>query len=483
MSQVLTGLFHTLLKSDSLSEDIQKKILSYAKSNSIPQLMVELLSHNSLSAVVDDELKNIDSAVVKVAWLTRPNRKLTEMLDSIKNESRVSLLKILATREDLSKETYEMILNKSNSTTLMLSIIGNSAIDADLREIAISKYLKDECDHTAVLTCEKCRVRFSKLFIAAPEFVESTIANSNNIMLLFAASDVTFIGFNNQEKLSNHILNHFQKTDKYDVTTWDGPGSYLYHLVSNLTSNGAVSAKAAAELNSIIEKILKNRESDSNYRYERFVDSAKALQQAVKRKPDDLAEKLKALSSEEDIDAFIASIEHLIANANTLSSAYRRLQSFAVGIINHQNSTPEHMEKVIDWLQWDGALTLLKQLNDNRKLAILLTKGRFYCELDFALGKTREPSNVLTIMIELLGKEACHQHTSILSSKYLTSDHVLSLPIAALAKGAISKETILILEEVFQNLIPNEIHWGTFEQISGEFNGSIAELIELTKIL
>lgn len=483
MSATIAGLFQTLLKSETLAVELQEKIYSFAVTNNDHQLLIDLLAHNSLSTDIDSRIKTIDTASVKVAWLARPNRSLTDVLDVLKNEKRVTLLKVLASRDDLSQDTYSVILGNSFSPTLLLTIAGNSAIDNKLRESAVFRYLDIDCDHKEPLTCEKCSARFAKLFVTAPEFIDSVIQKSSNLSVLLAASDSTFIGFKNQELLAEAITDLFESNGQFIASPWDGCGALLYRFSNDIANNGAVSSNCANRLTLIIDKILKNKNDQNSYRYQSFEECKKVLIAGVKIKPDNLSEKASSLFSENDVDEFIEEVNRQKGTSAQLSQAYRRLQSFAIAVSNNPHSTVAQMEKVIEWLQWDGCQALLKLLADPRKIALLLVKGRFYTELDNSLKRVKSPEEVLTHMIEFLGNEYGYYHDAILSSTYLTKNHLLSLPIAALAKGTLSKENTSTLEAILLEIISNDLHWNTFEHISGEFKGSITEVIALAKLL
>jgi hypothetical protein len=164
MPGYIAKLYSQMLADENLSPVLQRRAFEVLKLAGDNKSLAILAAHPALADDLDEKLGKMKPAVIREAYVQRPNRTRDELEACFKGETRVGVLEVFAKRGDLTKAQYLHMLKVAPSIRVAEPIIANTTVPEDVRREAARVWV-------SVADTDRNDVRYglSTLFDAHPQ--------------------------------------------------------------------------------------------------------------------------------------------------------------------------------------------------------------------------------------------------------------------------------------------------------------------------
>jgi hypothetical protein len=244
--------------------------------------------------------------------------------------------------------------------------------------------------------------------------------------------------------------------------------------------------------NAIQEKFLETFDlfanySDSSYAKDELKECKKLLKVWKKTASAKFLEELESATNAKEIEDIVDRVNKMLqSNSERLSDAGR--VKIASTLLANPLTPYNSIKFVASWLSWQDNLQDLFRLvgmeDIDRQLAFML--GIDYYDVDDFLGIAKDPKALLSRLITAFAKNEnlsnyCEVE-NLLQSKYMTYDLARNVPLNEIIRADIETLNAGVISEI-RETIADDKHWSNFKTLASEFNGSFAQLLELSKTL
>lgn len=462
------ALDHTLAvigAATKLSEEMQERIVDYALARRKTEILTTLAAREDLREDLSERLLEHGDAKVtaeRAKVMIRLGR-IDDVTRLLKKEKRVTVTKGIAEAEGLPAEIYRAVLATKRQTAL-LAIARNQSIEDAIREEAVVQILAEGFYNyprnlqPAMLSLPGVAARVletnrdPQVWKFLLDSCPCTSADRNRIAELL--TEWCKQGLNATAKEHTHLLG------SYDNELW------TYMAVAGALASRPIDTERAELLASALEALADNvvKGGTASHLPARLKSVAGDLRNA--KSGEDLTTRLKRATSSKDVHQALDAFK---STTLTLAEMRALLESPWFG--------PEHWRSIQH--HWHQAQSLIGILGEARPAAIAYLRVRvgWFGGLDDLLAKCTNPGEKLLDLIALERNWRIGLAPEILSSRYLTTEHVKAMSLSMLA-GGVSEETAELVSELVSEATADRDAWDALVGIGSEFDGTIAELLE-----
>lgn len=487
MSNNLAGVLNLLLAQPHLELELQRRILAHGTDIRDHHLLARLAGHPSLHDDVDALLGAVNSAVVRIAWVSRKGRTVEQIADMVRSEKRVTVLMALVEAEGLPDELFRTIVDRTDSAKLLHAVM-RSSCDIRIRKDAGHKLIElapvahfdnDTLDHdrfnsvTAVIN-------------SLPELTEE-LMDSNDLYVLFAMANRVTLPPEVQTRLVTMYRDRYSSRleEVQQYRNYNNPGQLLVDLVASLSENGPIGEDVAMILDSMLEKYRER--SSQSWMHSRIDSARQSLGRCTPEGVEEFRLRFAAIDTPEAMTSFITELESS-RNAGSLSIPDGLMRKCAIEVISSPYASLEDVSTVCDWFSWgDDIASAVKAAGetDVERIATVIN-SLHYVNVDEALDSVAEPDKVMRQLIEQTistTRGTRHGLFSLTSSKHFKSDHVRLLPLRLLVQNPIDEAHAQAVHEALNEVFTDETAWNSFRTLSEEFEGPLQDLIQVCRSL
>lgn len=501
-------IFNLLLSDPTAGLDAQKRILEYGIENNYHELLAKLAVHPNLEKSIDDKLAELDAVVVRAAWIGREGRKPDEILMVLGKEKRVNVLLTILSNESIPESIFEKVLSSTKSKKLAQSILDKSNFSEELRLLAARRLFEIETskvniseqgsvngfDYSLSRFCENLLTKSPKVedFIRKSEILEALVSISSSAEVTLEEFEKSLALFKsrleNLDKLANGEKKEMVSGRYYHNTIGNAKAmlvraysSYVEGIVDNSSFNSAIEEKFQESYN------LFANFSDSTYAKDELKECKKLFKVWKKTPSAKFLDEIEAATTSGEIEDIVSRVSKLLQNnSERLSNAGR--VKIANNIFSNPLTSLGSIKIAASWLSWhDGLQDSFRKVgleDTDRALAFML--GSDYYDVDNFLDLVNDPKTLLSRLITAFAKKAnlsnyCEVE-NLLQSKHMTYDLARNVPLNEIIRADIETLNAGVISEI-RETIADDKHWSNFKTLASEFNGSFAQLLELSKTL
>lgn len=459
----IARFYRNLLDTPEVPAVLQSRMLEWGTQHRDNALLKTLAAHPDLSPEVDDRLADISAARVRAAWLQRPDRDPEVVAAAIRDEKRISVLTGLAQQTDLSPQQYQLLSEREHGAVLY-ALVTNQAVPFPIREDCLGRW----CSKDNQVSYRASYMLLS-LLRAEPELQDAYAAHVRHYdtAIQFAASPNLSVA-TQARLLRDGILTPCLKVSAYRPH----PDQAL-QLAIQLAANPALDPNLVPEL---LDWLRKDRPDTAPASLAQVSSAIKNLETNRARHGAKGAVSLSGIRSETDPERL-----HKLA----LKAREDRDQGLALALARNLAVTGEPLSVVARLLTPGAVRSLVALRSGHPEDAARILVAHPYLLTDDVLQASGQPAEVL---------QACARGISTLNpsvglvdqiatSRYLNRSVVLAIPphVASLAAGP--ELRVQMAEAICSALGDDEPAWRIFESLAGDFEGSLAELLESCQLV
>jgi hypothetical protein len=479
----LTDVFLALLDSSSPPALFQQRIYEYASRNKLTALLVKLASHPNIDPTVDDLLKSVRTAQVVAARLSNPARSSEEIVSTLENESRVSVLSAIADHPALTADAQRTIATKVSNRNVLLGLVKNPNVEDEIRLLAAKNFVS--ISRSPSDACMNIK-RVSQMFEIEDTlngFLERSYMESNDLELLYAAAQRYPIDDEAQLRLVSGFLSRYMvglsivepSTSYY---AYNDAQSQLLDIAELLAERGLIGAAAHLELLNGLDRTL-SCFGKGTYSRKRF----EAVRKEVKRAKTDRFKKYRdhfdSVTTEEEMSDFVERILKAYRSSDELSSTFMLTVSNQLAM--SPVATADHLVALLDNIHVMEGPALVKVANTPAKQAVVFMESLFHISnCDSIMDNVSDPDALLREIIMLINKTSSFSAVStVASSRHFKPEHwkLFSIDTLLSCEDMAGRADKLI--ELFEDAVSQYHIFEALETLSGEFEGSIEDLLNV----
>ncbi len=487
MSTNLAGVLNLLLAQPQLGIELQRRIYNHGSETRDHHLLARLAGHPELQAEVDASLGAVNSAIVRIAWVSRKGRTVEQIAEMVRSEKRVTVLLALVEAEGLPDELFRSIVERTDSAKLLHAVI-RSSCDLRIRKDAGHKLIKlAPVAHFDNDTLDNERFNAVVSVINALPELSDELMNSDDLYVLFAMATRIALPHEVQIRLVTKYRDRYaarlEQVQQY--RNYNNPGQLLVDLVTSLSENGPIGDEVAAIIDDLLEKYRQH--SNQNWMHSRIDSARQTLGRCSPEGLEEFQSGFTALDSTEAMTAFVTDLA-LSRNSGTLTIPDGLLRKCAIEVIKSPHASLEIVSTVCDWFGWgDDTETALKAAGrtDVERIATVIN-SLHYVDVDDALDGVDNPDQVMRLLIEQAISSARgirHGLYSLTSSKHFTADHIRLLPLGLLVDNPIDDKHGRAVLEALSEVFTDDTAWNSFRTLAEEFEGPLQDLIQVCRSL
>lgn len=481
-----------MLNADHVSPEIQERLFAMYKRRGDHNGMARLCQLTDLDPAIDAKLAKENAAGVRAEWLKRPGRSIDELTAVLRKEKRVKVLIALCSLE-LPEACYAIIASANDSTTVSLAVMQSERATTEAKKIVAANLARNM---SSLRRGDHGLVRDTML--AHPELAAAFSREAKCFDALMTAVLSEDLDSDTAALLVGRIGAFLDKAGKQAATNmrYDNVLHKAQNLISHLRSCSWVCDDVAATLNVHLEAFVaaitkaKAKESDQWRRnsYDRIItDIQDAIATFGGEMPGGQAvSKMVQRASQvspEDVDDLIETARNLPAVAHrAVYMALMRNPGLSI-----QTRAKIQMPGVQLWEILRGKKVI--ETLDRETLAALMLAQGWTLSLQMLDDAGVDVRPVIELMLQNL--TGVDQHTQVrllnqlVMSRWLDATLLSFIPVQllrnALECGGVDPTVRAGLAERMQELLaplPPEA-WDAFERMSGNFPGTIDELVRL----
>lgn len=482
MTSNLAGVFNLLLQQPTLAVEMQRRIAGHGIANRDYQLLARLAEHTDLHPEVDHLLRDVNSAVVKTAWVSRNGRKPEEIADLVLTEKRVKVLATLAQTVGMPETLYHRIVERSANRTVLNAVQGNDKLSLEVRKAAGRKLVEIapavSYDDNG-LDPERYNV-IRDAIRNTPQIVEDLL-HSNDLYVLVAAAECTQLPEDVQLRLvklyEKRYGDSLTKSERFSY--YSSPGQGLLDLASNLIEHGPVGDLAVATLDVMLTKLSMN--TSQNWMTTRIQSTRDSLGRSGSQGIDALQARLAAI---DDIDAMTTFVNETdqAYESGKLDYPDSLLRRTGVQIIGSSLATPQVITTVSGWFGWGDETSeavAAAGRHDPARIAAVIS-GLHYVDIDEVLDNVDCADEVMRLLVEESVKPSAERHHSmhsLLGSKHFKPEHIRLVPLGQLLQYQLQDDLRDVLLADLHAVFSDDEAWNSFMTLAEEFEGPVRDLI------
>lgn len=477
MREFTSKMYQGLLASSELDIRLQRRILAFAKQEKDFDLIAKLCLHPKLDPEIDLEIKEIEAAVVKVAWLARPGRTLAELVEFTKDEKRGSVLSEVVSRADMPTELYEQVATNSRGQEALVSVVCNQAISDDIRKKALMRLANLLPKNS---TSSKLDKYYQYFLTSYTELLQPVADQSFHLPLLKQVLNAGDVDHASQERIADLLAEVVKK----EITKLKAKSNYIWHgeykmswvnefsraFISQYDLSKTAKDKMLSILTNLETEFTRKDQQNRATAFAQQLASLKAYKAKAGKPRISLVKAVQTATT-------VKQMQELLETANKTNTDNIN-DAALLAIIVSSVSTPDQAVMALEYIGYDGRETAVKLLRTPEKVAAYAI-NRPWAASDDLFASSTDPS--LAFRLAVSNDEISSYTSRMLDSKYLTDDMLPGIPASTLltdtTPGKISEKLIPVL---LQELTTAE-QWKTFEQMAPEFTGSFAELLEVVR--
>lgn len=478
-------IYDTILDAKRLSVAVQQRILDFATLKKDVALLVKLASHPSLDTSIDEQLRTVTAAAVVAARVSRKERTETEILSILTREKRVSVLSAIASNPALSVEAQRVLAENASHKAVLVALIGNVDAQESIRRDAAARYIElSRTPSDGSMNSERVDT-LTVIDEHLEGFLAGAAKTSNDIEVLFAAARRGELGEAEQHRLVAGYVSRY-------AIGLASRGDYMYGstetqlefglLAEQLCERGHIGEDARKELVRTLDSIIARFDKGS-YIISHFTNIRTAVQNASKSRYLDLDTRIAAATTVEDLEGIVVDLRHSYLVSNDLPALL--LENLAGKIAASPLSTVEQVAAVFDCVRFPRAQGLLTSTDDPGKQAAIFVELNFNpVSFDGLIGSVNDPDALVRALIANINlHERTYLVRPLVQSSYFKAEHRKLFSLDALLNGGNPDELGDILVELLEPVLVQPEAAETLETLSGEFKGSVEELLHLSRAL
>ena len=479
MTIEISQVYKSLLAKPKQSLNFQKKIYYFGLKTKNADLLARLASHPDLHHEVDSLLKTTDYAAVKAAWASRDGRKLSELEDLVKGETRVKILQALAEKENLPEQVYIAIATQCKGQGALTALCLNQSIDNEIRVLA-AKNLAEKLDSKSESKTSKTENTISMILTSFSDLADTFVEYTSNKSAIIIAAGSGYLQPKNQRKVAEIINSSANNLEKESNPYGYHSYSWIPDTVKSMTSFGKIDDEASKIICQSLAILKKYHETRSNTYYSDEVKEAiKKVKDSTSKPFVDYVKAVNECKSREEISDLVLRLKVLISNSSR-SSLNIRTEAVALAVIASPFSDVTLVDDVSSWLTWYTYRQATKMTNDYHKLAILLYHFP-YLGYESVLSKSSDPHKCLEILISTFIEKSTQIPSELLASKFMNKEIVSKLPLSVLYNETLPGFLLEMIGDMLENGLTSDNAWVTFESLGSDFNGTIEDLVHISK--
>lgn len=513
MSIKFGNIIQIILKKEEISPLLQERIYDFAVKNKRTDLLSSLLELDNLTDNLDNKLKNINTASVRIAWLSRKNRKVNDIKEALISEKRVTILREILSNPNTSNKIYntffDIVTNNKEGTLnfkgvkfknqtqlqyekLLEEIINNTNLKKEIR-IKAGKIIVDNLLNPALInnySSERAN-RFSSIFRSVNDLVIE-YKDNKDINLLTAAAEFTALTHDEQVKvltplIEQSILELTQKEIKNTRYYHDGYFGDFTSLVKSLYENSEVKKETNDKIIEVLD--LAEKKYSSSY----YIDNIKNMKKLVNNRISiglSFKEQVRKIKSQEEMQSVISEFEELNKNS-IISFSGDNLNKLAEEMIISKFCSPKMSKIIYEWYfnyynenKNEDIIQKIDQ-SDLEKIAYSIIARSYYFEdFDKLISLTENSKAVFKKILELVFIEKEDYNKVILfNSKYMKEEYINILSLDDFEILANHSDTDLLtnqLESTLNTIASNQTAWENYISLADEFEGTFQQLEQLS---
>jgi hypothetical protein len=486
MSNNLAGIFNLLLAQPQIGVEMQRRILAQGIATRDYALLARLASHPSLDTTVDDGLRDVNSALVKTAWVNRKGRTPEQIIEMVRSEKRVTVLTALVQSDGLPADLYQSIVDRTENPKVLAAVQENSNIPENTRFAATRKQiavLEPASVHENEFNRE--RLSYIRQAISRMPAVAPTLFDTQDPYVLVALAHSIELPDEVQVRAVTIFRDRYAKilAEKKEYRYYNNPLSHILELVEDMIDNAAVCDEAAKILDEALEATRNNVQQ--GYMQQRVDVIRTALGQSKPRGTQQLHLRYSEIDSTEAMTAFVEDISRH-KGLGKLDFPERLLTPLAIQIVGSPHATPGIIREACDWLGWgsdSNALVKAAGLTDSAKIAAVIT-GLHYVDVDEVLDRVDHPLEVMELLLQnAIDPNGNQTLRGLMDCKHFSHEMLLSVPLRLITECNLDVSQIAVIDRELAALVTDENSWTTFITLAEEYEGSFLDLVKLAQSL
>jgi len=477
----LTDVFIALLDASNPPVDVQQRIYEYAARIKSTPLMVKLASHPNLDRSVDEQVKSVRTAQVVAARLSNPSRTSDEIVSALTTESRVSVLVALADNPALTAAAQCTIATKVTNKSVLLGFVKNTNVDEEIRFLAANNFVN--ISRTTSDGCMNMKRVYQLIEIedSLEGFLESTYIDSNDIELLYAAAMRYTLDEDAQHRLvvgfvARYTIGLSVVEPAKSYYAYNDAQSQLLELGELLCERGHIGSGAYEELLKAFDRTL-SCFGKGSYSRSRFEAVRKNIKQAKTDRFKKYREQFEAATTEEQMTTVIAQILTAYRTGDGLSNSF--IREIARKVAASPVATEAHLAALAENIHLLEGDALIKSANTPAKQAVVFMESLFHLkDCDSVLDIVPDPVSTLREIVKLINHTGSFYAVSMVAaSRHFNSEHWKLFSIDTLLSCDEIAGRGDKLVELFQDALADTHIFEALDTLSGEFEGSVEELL------
>jgi hypothetical protein len=437
-------LYTTLLNSQRLGSETQRRILDLATIHKKTALVARLAKRADLAPEIDQALRKVTAAPVRAAWLARPGRPACEIEAFAMTETRVSVCEVIAAAPGLTSRVYEEMLSR-DLIAVHAALAGNPDVSLDIRKraaLAVAGMEEHYYDHVEAV---------DKLIELEPAFVNAVVQAATTAVDYWADHPaLTGVGLTHlTARLTNYLRS--DETSRHS--------GYRYgSLLKKLTGHpGLTSELAVAILTELLEPDGSPKQFDEKRMAAISADVYTSLRQAASN----------VIPTRPDVNGVAALTDPAGLHDLTLKAIEASDRDLMIAAAGNRHATRQTLRALSKAFARSVPAEVVEANQDRpENLAILLSAGGLY-ETD--LNRVADPTAVLIAYIRLRrqlsgGRGTWLTNIEMMNRKHFTGPVLLELP----ARALISDDFEVLhpaLATAAADIVDDGAVWSVFESL------------------
>jgi hypothetical protein len=469
---------------------LQKRIANHGIAKRDYALLAQLAAHPALDHEVDAMLSQVNSAVVKTAWVSRAGRKPEEITEMVRTEKRVTVLSALAQSDGLPDELYCSIIERTDNNTILTALHVNGALPAHIRELAALKKIASapavtNDDHGL----DGQRYEVMRTAIESVPQIAGELMDSDDLYVLCALASHTQLPCEVQLRTAKRFMERYGASlaskNRYDYH--QNPWQNLADLTNNLIEQGPVCTDAATVLDDMLAQV--GKQLSKGWFQSQMMEAREALTRSGTEGVETLRNRFASVDSVEGMTEFVkeTDAQYTTGKLNFPESALLRV---AVQVIGSTYSTPETIETVAGWYSWGDstkdAIAAVGRDNPYRITALITGFTNAHCDVDDVLSAIDCTDDVMRLLIEQeVADNAGNRrwYSTLLTSKYFKPEMVRFFPLDSLMGMDLEQNINEAILGDLSEVLSNDESWNSFVTLAEEFEGTLENLITVCRAL
>jgi hypothetical protein len=487
MSNILRRLYEIKIEEKNLDEKIQMSIARYIVANNDLSLNHKFLRLKNLNTSAEEYLLNKGSSEILWQW-GKCQHEYKHIFKFLVNISDPKKLAELASVPFFPVSVYAVLYSKNKSKALLENLISNEKVSPKIKIEALLTYAdKFPLDFADLRTS---KMLYREAFVIAKDekssFYQELLRNPDTFPILAQyVLDVTYSEVERKiifdkyerhlEKLSLQVssISNKRERDLLILATCVVEDFNNYILENHTLIEGERELiKSKSEKLSIYLTAFPDRD---------VVNAGKSLLRSTSElrssERDLLNEKINNAKTEQELTVIFNEMKNLNSNFKLTNRAF---DSLAHQITLNPICEDILRHRALESMSWSVGEVLNKYLTN----PVILGQALAYANIDNPIKlieSSIEPKKAFDEYVRCYVNRHGYLPTEIYESPYFKLEHLVNFSTEFLAYSALAPKAEEMLSKYISEELTESLHWEHFESLSGKFDGTIRELVEVSK--